>query len=48
MSISADVESAASTEATPKAAAPISSNRRRPIRSPRDPIVMSDPASMKP
>ncbi len=48
ISISALVENAASTDATPKAAAPISSSRRRPIRSPRVPMVISDPAIRKP
>ena len=48
ISISALVENAASTEATPKPAAPISSSRRRPIRSPRVPMVISDPATMNP
>ena len=48
ISIAALVEKAASTEATPNAAAPISSRRRRPIRSPSVPIVISDPATMNP
>ena len=48
ISISALVENAASTDATPKAAAPISSSRRRPIRSPSVPIVISEPATMNP
>ena len=48
MSISALVEKAASTEATPNAAAPISSSRRRPIRSPSVPMVISEPATRKP
>jgi hypothetical protein len=48
ISISALVEKAANSEAAPKAAAPIRSSRRRPIRSPRVPIVISDPASMNP
>ena len=48
ISISALVEKAASTDATPKAAAPISSSRRRPIRSPRVPMVISEPAIRKP
>ena len=47
-SISALVENAASTEATPKAAAPISSSLRRPIRSPSVPMVISRPATRKP
>ena len=41
-------ENAASTEAAPKAAAPASSSRRRPIRSPRVPMVTRDPAAMNP
>jgi hypothetical protein len=48
MSISALVEKAASTEAAPNAAAPISSSRRRPIRSPSVPIVIRNPAIRKP
>ena len=48
MSISALVENAASTEASPNMAAPISSSRRRPIRSPSVPIVISDPATRNP
>ena len=48
ISISALVDSAANTEARPKAAAPIRSRRRRPIRSPSVPIVISNPATMKP
>ena len=48
ISISALVENAASTEATPNAAAPISSSRRRPIRSPSVPIVISEPATRNP
>ena len=48
INISGDVEKAASTEVTPNAAAPISNSRRRPIRSPRLPIVISDPAIMNP
>ncbi len=48
ISIAALPENAASTEATPKPPAPISSSRRRPIRSPRLPIVISQPATMKP
>ena len=39
---------AASTEAAPNAAAPTRSNRRRPKRSPRLPMVMSEPATRKP
>ena len=48
ISISALVEKAASTEAAPNAAAPHSSSRRRPMRSPSVPIVTSSPASRKP
>ena len=44
ISIPALAEKAASTEATPNAAAPASSSRRRPIRSPRAPMVISDSA----
>ncbi len=39
---------AAATEAMPKTAAPISRMRRRPIRSPRLPMVISRPAIRKP
>ncbi len=39
---------AATTEAAPKAAAPISSSFLRPIRSPSVPIVTRNPAIMKP
>ncbi len=42
------VASAATIDATPKAAAPIRSSFRRPMRSPRLPIVTSRPAIMKP
>ena len=48
ISVSGVVENAASSEATPNAAAPISSSRRRPIRSPSVPIVISRPATRKP
>ncbi len=48
ISIGAVVENAASTEAAPNAAAPIISSLRRPIRSPRVPIVISAPATKKP
>ncbi|HET6796732.1 MAG TPA: hypothetical protein VFH40_06170 [Gemmatimonadales bacterium] len=41
-------ENAARTEAAPKVAAPIRSSRRRPILSPRVPMVMSDPATRNP
>ena len=46
--ISGVVENAASTETAPKAAAPISSSRRRPIRSPSVPMVTRSPAIMNP
>ena len=48
MSISALRENAASTDAAPNAAAPIMSSRRRPMRSPRVPMVISEPATRKP
>ena len=48
ISMPAVVEKAASTEATPKAAAPVSNSRRRPMRSPSVPMVMRKPAIMKP
>ncbi len=48
ISISALVENAAITDAAPNAAAPIKRSRRRPIRSPSVPIVISDPATRKP
>ena len=48
ISIAALVEKAASAEATPNAAAPIKSSRRRPMRSPSVPMVMSEPATKKP
>jgi len=48
ISIATLVAKAASTDAHPKAAAPISSSRRRPIRSPRFPMVIRKPAIMKP
>jgi hypothetical protein len=48
ISISALVENAASTEAAPNPAAPIRSTFRRPIRSPRVPIVIRKPATMNP
>ena len=44
---SALVDSAASTDTTPKAVAPSSSSRRR-IRSPRVPMVTRNPATMNP
>jgi len=48
MSMAGVVENAASTEVAPNAAAPIISSRRRPIRSPSVPIVISEPATMNP
>ena len=48
MSICGVVENAASSETSPNAAAPMSSSRRRPIRSPRVPIVIRNPATMNP
>jgi len=48
ISISGVVENAATTETIPKAAAPVSSSRRRPIRSPSVPMVTRNPATMKP
>ena len=48
MSISGDVEKAASSESRPNAAAPMRSSLRRPIRSPSVPIVIRKPATMKP
>jgi len=48
ISISALEEKAASTDATPNAAAPIINSRRRPMRSPSVPIVISEPATRKP
>ena len=48
MSTSALGANAASTEATAKAAAPISRRRRRPIRSPSVPIVIRNPAMRNP
>ena len=44
ISMVALVENAASTDAAPKATAPIIRRRRRPIRSPSVPMVMSAPA----
>ena len=41
-------ENAASTDATPNIAAPMSSSRRRPMRSPRVPAVISEPATRNP
>ena len=48
ISISALVEKAASTDVRPKAAAPMRSRRRRPMRSPSVPMVISEPASRNP
>ncbi len=48
ISISGLVEYAARTEASVNPAAPASSSRRRPIRSPRVPIVTSRPATRNP
>jgi hypothetical protein len=48
ISIVAPVEKAASTDAAPNPAAPISRSLRRPIRSPRVPIVITNPAVTKP
>ncbi len=39
---------AAATDARPNAIAPKISSRRRPIRSPSEPIVISSPASTNP
>jgi hypothetical protein len=46
--VSAVGAKAASTETTPNAAAPMSRSRRRPMRSPRVPMVMREPATMNP
>ena len=48
MSIVGFTENAANTDAAANAAAPISSSLRRPIRSPRVPIVISEPATRNP
>ena len=48
ISISALLENAARIEATPKAAAPNRRSLRRPIRSPSVPMVIRNPATMKP
>ena len=48
ISISALVDMAARIDVAPKAAAPMSSTRRRPMRSPSVPMVTSAPATMKP
>lgn len=39
---------AAATDRTANAAAPVNSSRRRPIRSPSVPIVITNPATMNP
>jgi hypothetical protein len=46
ISMAGVVAYAASTEVTPNPVAPISSSRRRPMRSPSVPIVTRKPASM--
>ena len=48
MRITALVEKAAISEVTLKKPAPIISSLRRPIRSPKVPMAMSDPATKKP
>jgi hypothetical protein len=48
ISISALLEKAASTEVMPNAVAPIRRSRRRPILSPRVPMVIRNPASRNP
>ena len=48
ISISAETLKAATAEAAPKAAEPIISRRRRPIRSPSEPMVTRRPAIMNP
>ena len=48
ISDSAVGENAAPSDTSPKAVAPISSSLRRPIRSPRVPMVISDPATKNP
>jgi hypothetical protein len=48
ISIAGLADQAASSEVAPNAAAPISSSRRRPMRSPRVPMVTSDPAARNP
>ena len=48
ISISALADQAATSDVAPNAAAPISSSRRRPMRSPRVPMVISDPAATNP
>jgi hypothetical protein len=48
INISVLPEKAASTAAAPKAEAPIRSSHLRPIRSPKVPIVIRNPASRKP
>ena len=48
MSCAGVLENAASTEAMPNAAAPAMRRRRRPMRSPSVPMVIRQPATMKP
>ncbi len=48
ISIGAEGEKAAAIEAAAKAAAPIIRSRRRPMRSPRVPMVTRKPAIRKP
>jgi hypothetical protein len=48
ISIGALVAYAATTDISPNTTAPISSRRRRPMRSPSEPIVISEPARVKP
>jgi hypothetical protein len=48
MNMMGPVEYAVSTDAAPNAEAPPRSSRRRPTRSPSDPIVTKNPASTNP
>ena len=48
INIAALRENAARIDAAPNRTAPIKSSRRRPMRSPSVPIVMSEPASRNP
>jgi hypothetical protein len=48
ININALVENAPRMDAAAKPAAPISNSLRRPMRSPRPPMGISAPASMKP
>jgi hypothetical protein len=48
ISIAALVDRAAAIDDSPNDAAPISSSRRRPMRSPSVPIVIRHPAKTKP